>query len=65
MNTKREIKFPNVFFTQSRPIVNTKEALKNFIPIKWSKEVMSFKRKAIVYSVKEKNHNNKYLFCNY
>lgn len=54
MNTKKEIKFPNGFFTQSRPTVSTKETLKDVIPIKWSKEVMSSKRKAIVYSVKEK-----------
>lgn len=63
MNTKKEIKFPNGFFTQSRPTVSTKETLKDVIPIKWSKEVMSSKKRQLSTQLKKKNHNYKYLFC--
>lgn len=51
---KEKPKFPKGFFTQPRPTISTKETLKDIIPIKWSKEVISGKTKAIVYSSKER-----------
>ena len=46
--------FPKGFFTQPRPTISKEEALKDIVPIKWSKAVISNKEKAIVYSSKEK-----------
>ena len=45
--------FPKDFFSRPRTKVNTKEALKGITPIKWSKEVLSGKKKTIVYSTKK------------
>lgn len=46
--------FTKDFFSISRPKVSTKEALKDVIPIKWSEEVESGKKKTIAYSKKER-----------
>lgn len=54
MDKKERPKFPKGFFTQSRPTISTKEALKDIVPIEWSKDVTSGKNKAIVYSTKER-----------
>lgn len=45
---------PKGFFSQSRPTISAKEALKDVIPIKWTKEVVNGNKKTIVNSVKVK-----------
>jgi len=54
MNKKEKSRFPKDFFKQSRPKVNTIETLNDIIPITWSEEVTTQKRKSMVYSSKEK-----------
>lgn len=52
MEAKASQKIPKGFFSQPRPTVSSKEALKDIVPIKWSKAVLSGNKKAIVRSVK-------------
>lgn len=47
---KERPKFPKDFFTKPRPTITTKEALKDVIPFKWSKEVLEGKTEAIICS---------------
>lgn len=54
LEKKKSVEFPKGFFTQPRPTVSMKEALKDVVPIKWSSEVKSGKKKTILYSPKEK-----------
>ena len=54
MKKKKEpIKFPPNFFTIPRPHVAKKETPEDIIPFKWSKDVLSGKKKAILYPVKK------------
>lgn len=48
---KSIIKFPKDFFTKTRPHAK-KERKEDSIPFKWSKEVLSGKEKAILFSAK-------------
>ena len=54
MFKREKPKFPNNFFTQSRPTVSNNKTFADILPIEWSKEVISEKKKAVVYSTKEK-----------
>lgn len=45
---------PKDFFSQSRPTISAKEALKDVVPIRWNKEVVDGNKKTIVNSVKLK-----------
>lgn len=54
MEKKERPKFPNGFFTQPRPTISSKEALKDVVPFEWSKEVLDGKAPAILVSTKEK-----------
>jgi len=49
---KKEL--PKGFFDISRPHVKKHENKDKIIPIKWSEEVLSGKKKTICYSAKEK-----------
>ena len=40
--------FPKGFFTKSRPTISMDEALKDVIPLKWSKKVQKGKKKVIM-----------------
>ena len=51
---KKKPEFPKGFFTQPRPTVSMKEALKDVIPIEWSNEVKNKKKKIVLHSPKEK-----------
>lgn len=51
---KERHKFPDGFFTKSRPTVSMKSTLKDIIPINWSKDVTSGDKKTTVYSTKQK-----------
>lgn len=53
MKQKKRPTFPKGFFTKPRPTITTKEALKDVIPFKWSKEVLEGKKEAIICSAKE------------
>lgn len=53
MNKKEKVKFPKGFFTQPRPTITTKEALKDVIPFEWSSDVLEGKRKAIICSTRK------------
>lgn len=48
MKKTEKISFPKGFFTKSRPTISTEEALKDVIPIKWSKKVQKGTEKAII-----------------
>lgn len=54
MLKRKKTKFPNNFFTQSRSTVSNNKTFADILPIEWSKEVISRKKKAVVYSTKEK-----------
>ena len=54
MLKREKPKFSNNFFTQPRPTVSNNKTLADILPIEWSKEVISRKKKAVVYSTKEK-----------
>ena len=41
---------PKVFFSQSRPTISSNEALKDVVPIKWSKDVLNGNIKTVVNS---------------
>ena len=44
---EKNIKFPKEFFEKSRQIINTKESLKDIIPLEWSKEVLNGEKKQL------------------
>ena len=52
MDKKKNHKFPKGFFTQSRPSLSTKEALKNDTSFNWSKNVLKGKSKVKIVSEK-------------
>ena len=54
---KEKTVFPNDFWTRKRPHVTEKENAEDMIPFKWSKDVLSGKRKAILYSVNGKKQS--------
>lgn len=50
---KKQIKtFPKGFFTQSRPQISMKEAIKDVIPFKWSDNVLNGKSKVVIVASK-------------
>ena len=53
LEKKKRLEFPKGFFTQPRPTVNMKEALKDIVPIEWSNEIKNKKKKIILHSPKE------------
>ena len=55
MEKEKNLKIPKNFFTKPRPHVIQKENKKDMIPFKWSSDVMSGQKKAILYSVKKIN----------
>ena len=74
MKKSERPKFPEGFFTQPRPTVNMKEAMKNVVPFKWSNNVLNGKSKVKIVSftaifslkrmmVKIYKKNRKSLFC--
>ena len=54
MGDKNRPTFPKGFFTQPRPHLKAKEALKDTMPFNWSKETLSGKSKVKVMTVKKK-----------
>lgn len=48
MNKQERPVLPKGFFTTPRPTVSKKEALKDVVPFKWSKEVLEGKKEAIL-----------------
>lgn len=54
MEQKERPIFPKGFFTKPRPTITTKDALKDVIPFKWSKEVIEGKKEAIICSASKK-----------
>ena len=54
MKEKNRPSFPKDFFSKSMPKISTKEALKDVIPVKWSKDTGKDKTETIVYSANEK-----------
>jgi len=53
MHKKNKITFPNDFFSKSRPNISNEEALEDVNPIKWTKEVLSGKKKIVLTSTKK------------
>lgn len=53
MKKKERPKFPKGFFEKSRPTISTEEALKDVIPVEWSKNILKGKKKALVQATKE------------
>lgn len=53
MKRKERPKFPIGFFEQPRPTISSEEALKDIIPVQWTKEVIQGTKKALVKSIKE------------
>ena len=51
---KKNIMFSKDFFIKPRPHVKTKEKSDDIIPFKWSNEVLNGKKKAILYSAKNR-----------
>ncbi len=58
MEKKERPKFPKGFFEQPRPTISAKEALKDVIPVKWTKEVIDGTKKVLVKSTKEIRNNS-------
>lgn len=52
MDKKEKPNFPKGFFTQHRPTVSAKEALKDIIPFEWSDNVTNGKSKVKIVSLK-------------
>lgn len=50
MEKKESPKFPKGFFTQPRPTISMKEALKDIIPFEWSNNVLKEKSKVKIVS---------------
>ena len=48
MKKTEKILFPEGFFTKPRPTISMEEALKDVIPVKWSKKVAKNKKKVII-----------------
>ena len=53
LEKKKIPEFPKGFFTQPRPTISMKEALKDVVPIEWSNEVKSKNKKIVFHSPKE------------
>lgn len=53
LEKKKRPEFPKGFFNQPRPTVSMKEALIDVVPIEWSNEVKSKKKKIVLHSPKE------------
>jgi hypothetical protein len=53
MEKKENSKFPEGFFTQPRPTISMKEAIKDVVPFKWSKNVLNGNSKVKIISVKD------------
>ena len=58
LEKKKRLEFPKGFFTQPRPTVNMKEALKDIVPIEWSNEVKHY---ISVYKLKNLTTDNSFL----
>ena len=54
MKKSEKSKFPEDFFTQSRPKISSKEALKDVVPFNWSKNVLKGNSKVKIVSGKNK-----------
>lgn len=52
MEKKESPKFPKGFFTQPRPTISMKEALKDVVPFQWSENVLKGKSKVKIVSAK-------------
>ncbi len=61
MKKTEKILFPEGFFTKPRPTISMEEALKDVIPVKWSKKVAKNKKKVIIGLAKKTNLFNKCL----
>ncbi len=57
MVKKNRPKFPKGFFSQPRPTISLKEALKDVIPFEWSENVLNGKSKVKLVSAKRKINN--------
>lgn len=55
MSKKESPKFPKGFFKQHRPEISMKEALKDVVPVKWSKEILESNKKVVI---EKKNQSN-------
>ena len=53
MEKKESSKFPKGFFTQPRPTISMKEAIKDDIPFEWSENVLNGKSKVKIVSAKK------------
>jgi len=53
MEKKESSKFPKGFFTQPRPTISMKEAIKDDIPFKWSENVLNGKSQVKIVSAKK------------
>ena len=53
MEKREKPNFPKGFFTQSRKVLTTKEAIKDSIPFKWSDKVLEGKSKVKIASAKK------------
>ena len=53
MENKEKSKFPKGFFTQPRPAISMKEAIKDITPFEWSKNVLNGKSKIKIVSAKD------------
>ena len=56
---KTSVSFPKDFWTRERSHVTKKEKAEDMIPFKWSDDVLTGKRKAILYSAKNIVENSK------
>ncbi len=52
MEKKESPKFPKGFFTQPRPTISMKEALKDVSPFEWSENILKGKSKVKIVSTK-------------
>ena len=53
MEKKESPKFPKGFFTQPRPTISIKEALRDIVPFEWSENVLKGKSKVKIVSAKK------------
>jgi len=53
MEKKENSKFPKVFFTQPRPTLSIKEAMKDAVPFEWSENVLNGKSQVKIVSAKK------------
>ena len=55
MKKDKEIKIPKDFWIKKRPHVSKKEKQEDMLPFEWSNDVLSGKRKAVLYSANRIN----------